>query len=102
MSNKKIRVLWSDEAKADLRYIYKRILKKTKSPTNAGNVRRDIIQASKEIDFVEQYQVDEFLGKPYRRMVVRHYKIVYVPEGESSIIVLEIFDTYKNPLSLRG
>ncbi|MGB0879170.1 MAG: hypothetical protein ACPGTO_01235 [Polaribacter sp.] len=39
MSDRKIRVIWSDEAKADLKYIYDRILKKTKSVTNAKNVQ---------------------------------------------------------------
>ena len=101
MSNKKIKVVWSDDAKADLNYIYKRTLLKTKSLTNSKSVKRDIIQASKKIDFVEQYQADEFLGEPYRRIVVRHFKIIYIVGYESSVIILEIFDTYRNPDSMR-
>jgi len=53
MSDKKIRIIWSDEAKADLKYIHYKILKKTKSVANAKNVKKDIIQASKDIEFVE-------------------------------------------------
>ena len=36
--SKSINVIWSDEAKADLKYIHDRILKKTKSSVNAKNV----------------------------------------------------------------
>lgn len=101
MSDRKIRVIWSDEAKADLKYIYDRILKKTKSVTNAKNVQKDILQASKNVRFIEQYQVDEFLDAPYRRIIIRHFRIVYVPENEFSITILEVFDSYRNPADLR-
>ena len=97
MSKKKIKVVWSDEAKSDLNYIYKRILRKTKSLTNSKNVKKDIIEASKHIDFVEQYQVDEFLEEPYRRIIVRHFKIIYVPDSKFSIIILQVFDAYNHP-----
>jgi len=69
-------------------------LRKTKSFVNSQNVKKDIIQASKKVDHVEQYQIDEFLDEPYRRIVVRHFKLVYVPDGDLSIIVLQVFDTY--------
>lgn len=101
MSDQKIRIVWSDEAKADLKYIHDRILRKTKSKQNAQNVRTDIIQASKNVSFTEQYQLDKYLGDPYRRIVVRHFKVVYVPENDSSIIILEIFDSYRSPNKLR-
>lgn len=97
MSNPKIKIIWSDEAKTDLKFIYERILHKTKSLTNSKNVKKDIIEASKHIQFTEQYQVDEFLGEPYRRIVVRHFKIIYVRNNEESISILKIFDTYKHP-----
>ena len=71
------------------------------SIVNARNVKNDIIAASKNIDFTEQYQVDEFIGKPFRRIIVRHFKIVYFPENDSSIIILEIFDSYRSPFNLR-
>lgn len=100
MSNT-ISVVWSDEAKADLKYIYDSILRKTKSITNAKNVKTDIINASKNINFVEQYQVDEFLGKPYRRIIVRHFRLAYFVESKSSIIILEVFDSYRSPTEIR-
>ncbi|MGB1284593.1 MAG: type II toxin-antitoxin system RelE/ParE family toxin [Polaribacter sp.] len=99
--SKSINVIWSDEAKADLKYIHDRILKKTKSSVNAKNVKNDIISASKNIDFVEQFQIDEFLGEPFRRIVVRHFKLIYFIESKSSIIILEVFDSYRSPNNIR-
>ncbi|WP_158841268.1 type II toxin-antitoxin system RelE/ParE family toxin [Polaribacter sp. L3A8] len=96
-----ISIVWSDKAKADLRYIHDRILDRTKSRNNAKNVKLDILHASKNIEFVEQYQVDEFLGKPFRRIIVRHFKLIYFVESKSSIIILEVFDSYRNPIEIR-
>jgi plasmid stabilization system protein ParE len=96
-----IKIIWSDEAKADLKYIHDRILEKTKSTTNVKNIKVDIINASKNIDFIEQYQVDEFLGKPFRRIIVRHFRLVYFAKNKPSIVILEIFDSYRNPIEIR-
>ena len=101
MAKVPIRIVLADEAKADLKNIYYRIIEKTKSVQNAKNVRADIIRVSKNIHFVEQYQVDEFLGEPFRRMVVRHFKIIYKPKNESEIRILQIFDTYQSPDKMR-
>ncbi|WP_298115297.1 type II toxin-antitoxin system RelE/ParE family toxin [Flavobacterium sp.] len=92
---KPIQILWDNHAKADLKLIFEFI--KLKSPQGAKNVIRDIIIQSKSIHFTEQYQVDEFLGEPYRRMVVRNYKIIYKIQSESEIRILQIFDTRQNP-----
>lgn len=72
-----------------------------KSPQGAKNVIRDIVTQSKNIHFVEQYQVDEFLGEPYRRMIVRDYKIIYKIHSETEIRILQIFDTRQNPVKLK-
>ncbi|MNL51362.1 hypothetical protein D3C87_1744550 [compost metagenome] len=55
---------------------------------------------SKNIHFVEQYQVDEFLGEPYRRMIIRDYKIIYKIHSQTEIRILQIFDTRQNPIKL--
>jgi len=101
MTKVPIRIVLADEAKADLKNIYYRIIEKTKSVQNAKNVRADIIRASKDIHFVKQYQVDEILGEPFRRMVVRHFKIIYKPINENEIRILQIFDTYQSPEKMR-
>ena len=96
---KPIQILWDNQAKADLKLIFEYI--KLKSPQGAKNVVRDIIKQSKSIHFTEQYQVDEFLGEPYRRMVVRSYKIIYKIQSEAEIRILQIFDTRQNPIKLK-
>ena len=86
-----IRVLWDNQAKADLKLIFEFL--QIKSPQGAKNVISDIVAQSKNIRFVEQYQVDEFVGEPYRRMIVRDYKIIYKIHSETEIRILQIFDT---------
>ena len=91
---KPIRILWDNQAKADLKLIFEFL--QIKSAQGAKNVIKDIVNQSKNIHFVEQYQVDEFLGQPYRRMIVRDYKIIYKIHSETEIRILQIFDTRQN------
>ncbi|MNQ81704.1 Plasmid stabilization system protein [compost metagenome] len=91
-------ILWDSQAKADLKLIFEFI--KLKSPQGAKSVIRDIVVQSKNIHFVEQYQVDEFLGEPYRRMIIRDYKIIYKIHSQTEIRILQIFDTRQNPIKL--
>lgn len=97
MSKHQIQVVWSRNAMAELKHIFKRIKEKTKSVQLANNTKTDIINASKEIVFTDQYQVEEILGESYRRIIVRHYKIIYKAQGESKIRILKVFDTHKHP-----
>ncbi|WP_140485066.1 type II toxin-antitoxin system RelE/ParE family toxin [Flavobacterium sp. GSA192] len=96
---KPIRILWDNQAKADLKLIFDFL--QLKSPQGAKNVIRDIVTQSKNIHFTEQYQVDEFLGEPYRRMIVRNYKIIYKIHSETEIRILQIFDTRQNHSRLK-
>lgn len=91
---KPITILWDDQAKSDLKLIYDFL--HIKSAQGAINVIKEIISQSKNIHFTEQYQVDEFLGAPYRRMIVRDYKIIYRVHSEIEIRILQIFDTRQN------
>ena len=92
-------IVWDNQAKADLKFIFEFI--KLKSPQEARNIIRDIVIQSKNIYFVEQYQVDEFLGEPYRRIIVRDYKVIYKIHSETEIRILQIFDTRQNSLKLK-
>lgn len=97
---KPIKILWDIQAKADLKLIFEFI--KLKSLQGAKNVIRDIVAQSKNIHFVEQYQVDDFLGEPYRRMIVRDYKIIYKIHSATEIRILQIFDTRQNPVKIEN
>ena len=96
---KPIIILWDNQAKADLKLLFEFI--RFKSPQGARNVIRDIVLQTKNIHFVEQYQVDEFLGEPYRRMIVRDYKVIYRIHSETEIRILQIFDTRQNSVKLK-
>ncbi len=96
---KPILILWDNKAKSDLKLIFEFI--KLKSLQGAKNVVMDIVTQSKNIYFVEQYQVDEFLGEPYRRMIVRDYKIIYKIHSQTEIRILQIFDTRQNPIKIK-
>lgn len=97
---KSITILWDNQAKADLKLIFEFI--KLKSPQGAKNVIADIVAQSKKIHFVEQYQADELLGEPYRRMIVRDYKVIYKIHSENEIRILQIFDTRQNQSKLKN
>ena len=53
---KPINIFWDNQAKADLKLIFEFI--KLHSPQGAKNVVRDIVAQSRNIHFIEQYQVD--------------------------------------------
>lgn len=90
-----IQIVFDIEAEKDLKLIFDYL--KIKSEQGAENVLNDIISNIKNIRFVTQYQVDEFLGEPYRRIIVRNYKIIYKVHSESEIRIVQIFDSRKNP-----
>lgn len=56
-----IKIDWSENAESDLQFIFDRVKRKTCSDNLARNVINDIYSASVNIQFTEQYQVDENL-----------------------------------------
>ena len=68
---KNIKIVWDNEAKADLKLIFEFI--KLQSVSGAKKIISDIIKQSKSIHFSEQYQIDEFLEEPFRSMFVGNY-----------------------------
>ena len=95
---KPFKIVWDNVAKADLKIIYEFF--ELKSNQAAKNVINDIIKQSKNIHFAEQYQVDEFLGEPFRQMIVRSYKIIFKVNSENEIRILQIFDCRQNPIKI--
>ncbi|WP_046757614.1 type II toxin-antitoxin system RelE/ParE family toxin [Kordia jejudonensis] len=83
MTVKKIQVVWSTQAKTDLQDIFNWVKEKTTSVHLASNVVNDIIKSSNHIIFTDQYQVEEFLGEPFRRIIVRHYKLICKAESKT-------------------
>jgi plasmid stabilization system protein ParE len=93
MEKKEITILWSKRASKSLASIFNYYFSLSKQ--SAERIRKDILKTVSTLRFVEQYQVDE-LNPDYRRMIVRHYKIVYKVKKQS-ILILNIFDTRQDP-----
>lgn len=93
----KLKITWTEQAKEDLKQIYKYWKKKTLQ--GANNVRSDILNSPKTILFSEQYQIDE-VNQKYRRIVVRdNYKVLY-KVVRKTIYVLGIVGTGQSPETL--
>lgn len=89
MFNKITKVVWTRQARESLNtildYRYKEI------PSARKIVRKDIIDASNQIVFAEQYQKDEIFPQ-YRRIIARDYKILY-KEQKSIAFILTVVCT---------
>lgn len=88
--------IWSDVAKEDLKEIYQNLLEYTKSEQNSRNVINDILLKVEEVKYSNQYQVDEILGEPFRRIIVRDFKIIYKVDKKEVIRIISIISTFKN------
>jgi plasmid stabilization system protein ParE len=62
-------------------------------------VVKEILKATKEISYPEQYQFDE-VNPNYRRIIVWDYKILYNFKSER-IVIFKIFSARQNPEILR-
>jgi plasmid stabilization system protein ParE len=88
-----LKKVWTNTAKAQLKTIYENY--KIKSLQGAKIIKDEILQATKELHFAEQYQQDE-MEPEFRRIIVRHYKLLYI-EKDGIIFIARIFDTRQNP-----
>jgi plasmid stabilization system protein ParE len=82
-----------NKSKDQLKTIYNHY--KLVSPQGAKGIKDAILKSGKELVFAEQYQQDE-IEPEFRRIIVRHYKLIYTIEKET-IWILIIFDTRMNP-----
>lgn len=85
--------IWTNTAKAQLKAIYE--IYKVKSLQGATTLKDEILHATRELHFAGQYQKDE-IEPEFRRIIVRHYKILYIEEN-GIVFIARIFDTRQNP-----
>lgn len=98
MAPKTYKIVWTDEAKADLKNIYDFI--KPKSPQGAKNVVSDIRNAPKSVRFPFQNE-DELYNNKYFRIIIRHYKVLYkINQQTNELIIYVVFDTNQSPEKL--
>jgi len=89
------KIKWSNEAKSDIKNIYDFI--KLKSVEAAKNLVTTIRNAPKSSIFENQFSADEY-ALQCRKIVVKHYKILYVADVQNETInVIAVFDTRQNP-----
>jgi len=88
-----LKKIWTNTAKAQLKAIYE--IYKVKSLQGATTLKDEILQATRELHFAGQYQKDE-IEPEFRRIIVRHYKILYIEEN-GFVFIARIFDTRQNP-----
>ncbi len=93
MENKVTAVRWTQKALDSLQAIHD--FYAMKSAQAANRVVDDVFETAESIVFVEQYQIDEY-RKDCRRMICRHFKILYKAES-STVNIVDIFDTRSNP-----
>lgn len=95
---KRSKIIWTEQAKLTLKEIY--IYYKDISVQVARTMKTEILNSPKRILFSKQYQVDEINPK-YRRIIVRHYKVLY--REESNIIyIVDIVSTRQSPEKLKN
>ena len=88
-----LKKVWTIKAKAQLKSIYENY--KVNSLQTAKALKDEILQATKDLHFAEQYQRDE-MEPEFRRIIVRHYKLLYIEE-DGTVFIARIFDTRQDP-----
>lgn len=93
-------MLWTEPAINDLKLIFNFYFSKnTKAARKIVNEIKDSPKNLLIKGFEEIGQKDDINPK-YRRIIVRHYKVLYRIEREK-IIIARIFDTRQNPEKLK-
>ncbi len=91
---------WSDALKADLKKIYKPISEK--SIQGVKNVINDILDAPNTAHFHEHHQIEEYYPE-CRRIVVRHYKILYIIDEPKKVLhIVRVFDMLQDPMKVKN
>ena len=91
-------VIWSFDAEKDLKKIH--LFCSKQDVHYASRVISEIIGSSKKLIYSNQYQEDEYLGFPYRRYFVKHWRIIYKVEN-NLIFIMRIFDIRQSPDQIR-
>jgi addiction module RelE/StbE family toxin len=95
MSDDKLVIFWTNNAKEDLKDIYIS-LKKATSKEKAEKIIHELFNCTDNIVFAEQFQLDEYRFD-CRRIIIRNYKVLYQIK-ENSIFVIRVFNSFQNPI----
>jgi addiction module RelE/StbE family toxin len=95
MSNIKIKIFWTGNAKQDLKEIYISIKNKISKET-ALKIRDELFNSPNLIVFAEEFQLDEY-RLDCRRIIVRNFKILYQIKDDS-IFIIRVFNSLQNEM----
>lgn len=91
-------IIWTEIAVKNIMKIWQFYAEKDLIAAN--KILDKIYLTGKNIKYPQQYQIDETLGNPFRRMIVMHFKIIYV-EFDNKILITNVFDTRQDPSKLK-
>lgn len=95
MAKTSYKIVWTDEAKLDLKNIFNFI--KRKSLQGAKNVMNDILNSPKSVHFYRQNE-SELYNLQYLRIIVRNYKVLYkIIEVDKELVIHAVYDTRQSP-----
>jgi plasmid stabilization system protein ParE len=95
---KPTQIIWSYRAEKDLKSVYDFYAQH--SEELADKIIAQIVSSPNGIIYEKQYQEDEFLGSPYRRYFVNHWRVVYKSNNDT-VTILRVFDTRQSPDKLK-
>ncbi len=98
MENKIKEIRWTERAVDSLSALY--YFYAEKSEQAAYTIVNGIIEMAESIVFRDQYQMDD-INTSYRRMIVRHYKILYRTEN-LVVFIMDIIDVRQSPEIYQG
>ena len=91
-------IIWSNRAKVNLKRIWNFYAEK--SINSADNMISGIINTAEQLQVNILYQREENLISEHRRVIFKHFKIIYKVVVEK-ILILQIFDSRQNPNKLK-
>jgi plasmid stabilization system protein ParE len=98
--NEVYRILWDTQALIAVEKIYKQILEK--SFQGAENVKNEIFERAESLSaFPERFPVDRDLKSPYRRCLVRNFRIIYrIYEERKDILIIYVWNSKRDVSTL--
>jgi len=103
---KKVKIVWTAQAKDNLRKIYQFLHRNSKSREVAKRVIHRIRNRVDNLTIIsaESGTIQEELSQNnqiYRYLIVGNYKIIYRVKDGSIVIVNTVFDTRQDPANLK-
>jgi len=96
--DKKLNFYWTEESTNDLKNIFDLYI--AKSATAAKKIIFAIQAETESIKFPLQNQADEFNPKYRRKIIKRHFRVIYIAE-EHTITIVRVFDNRQNPSKMK-